>query len=415
MNETKKTSPLILVPAALLFYLVYASVMKEIKNPLSDVNGHVCVYLITFLQDGFFAGWKEVPYCMWHLPVLFLYRVLNVPLEAGAALTSGFFAAFGYLVTYWMIRRYADSRAPEVSDFAASILALGFSLAQGLYFYWLDAGERFTGIFSMNPLHNPTHMAVRPFALLCFALVVDLWGAQEDETYLGIFFPVELSRKKYNLLLAVFLFLSAMAKPVFAEMFIPAVALLMLIRLIRLAFRRDGSAAPYFRECLTMLLCAVPALVYILFQFLAYFFWGGSYASDGSFAVTRWMEVWHLFSDNVLLSILCGMAFPIYMIVIDASFFIRHRIGRLSLAGYGIGLLEAACLGESGVKLSHGDFLWPMMCGMLLLFMSATLHALQLEHSPVIGKGRRALVWVGWTLLLAHVFCGITYLYTLLV
>jgi hypothetical protein len=127
------------------------------------------------------------------------------------------------------------------------------------------------------------------------------------------------------------------------------------------------------------------------------------------------MEVWHLFSDNVLLSILCGMAFPIYMIVIDASFFIRHRIGRLSLAGYGIGLLEAACLGESGVKLSHGDFLWPMMCGMLLLFMSATLHALQLEHSPVIGKGRRALVWVGWTLLLAHVFCGITYLYTLLV
>ncbi|MCR4896638.1 MAG: hypothetical protein K5891_07695 [Lachnospiraceae bacterium] len=435
MNRKKYENFTMLLPAAVLFALLYRTVMQEIANPLSDVNGHVYVYILGFLQDGFLSGWKEVPYCMWHLPVLFLYKVCGVPLANGAGLVSGFFAALGYLVTYDLIRRYAERRNLGVSPLMSALISFSFSLVQGIYVDFWDAGERFSGIFSMNPLHNPTHMAVRPFAMLCFALVVDLWAVTEEGKE-GLFFPVERDVKKYRILLTVMLFLSAMAKPVFAEMFVPAVAFTMLVRWIAKCTRKEEGKA-YFAECLRMLLCAVPALVYILLQFLAYFMWGGSYGSDGGFTVTSWMEVWSLFSDNVLLSILCGMAFPIYILLLSGKWFLENAMGRLALVGYGIGLLEAALLGEGGVKLSHGDFLWPMMCGMLLWWLAALLRLLELEglqgatavtapkaadettpardaRAGAAPNLRNALLCGAWLLFLAHVIFGFLYLRTLM-
>jgi hypothetical protein len=378
MNRKENEKLIMLLPAAVLFALMYRIVMQELINPLSDMNGHVYVYILGFLQDGFWSGFKEVPYLLWHLPVLVMYRFLHIPLENGAGLVSGFFAAFGYLVTYDLIRRFSEKKGLEIGPLTNAAVSFGFSVVQGIYVDFWDAGERFNGIFSMNPLHNPTHMAVRPFAMLCFALVADLWTVEKGGE--GSFFAVERDPKKYKWLLMLYLFLSAMAKPVFAEMFVPAVAFTMLVRWICKMVRKEDAKA-YFGECLQMLLCAVPALLYILLQFLAYFAWGGSYGSDGGFTLTHWMEVWSLFSENVLLSILCGMAFPIWILVISGKSFLREEMGRLALIGYGIGLLEAALLGESGVKLSHGDFLWPMMCGMLLWWLAALLQLLRLEKS----------------------------------
>ncbi|MCR4895606.1 MAG: hypothetical protein K5891_02405 [Lachnospiraceae bacterium] len=414
MNRKENEKLIMLLPAAILFALMYRIVMRELQNPLSDMNGHVYVYILGFLQDGFWEGFKEVPYLLWHLPVLAMYRFLHIPLENGAGLVSGFFASFGYLVTYDLIRRFSEKKGLGIGPLTAAAVSFGFSVAQGIYVDFWDAGERFNGIFSMNPLHNPTHMAVRPFALLCFALVADLWAVTEEGKE-GTFFPVERNVKKYRILLSVLLFFSAMAKPVFAEMFVPAVAFTMLARWIVKCIRKEDGKA-YFGECLRMLLSAVPALLYILLQFLAYFAWGGSYGSDGGFTVTRWMEVWSLFSDNILLSVLCGMAFPIFMCVLSGRWFVKNAMGRLALTGYGIGLLEAALLGESGVKLSHGDFLWPMMCGMLLWWLVALLRLLELESAERENAGslRSVLLSGAWLLFLAHVIFGVIYLRSLM-
>ena len=58
---------------------------------------------------------------------------------------------------------------------------------------------------------------------------------------------------------------------------------IMLYRLLKLCVRKDERKTEYFRHCVYTFLCALPALFYILLQFLAYFFWGGSYGADGSF------------------------------------------------------------------------------------------------------------------------------------
>lgn len=408
-RKAREVFPVIFL-GVVLAYLMYLVAMNQLPSSLTDFNGHTYVYLPLFNKETWVQGWKAVPYCMWHLGVLALNHVLHIPLEASAAYVTAFFYVFAYLVMYWMIVRYTAACGEATGPVKAGAVAFGMSVAQALYFYWLDGGDRFLGCFSMNPLHNPTHMTVRPFVLLCFCLVCDIWGRQKDETYCGIFFHVERGLKRYYFYLAVILFLSSLAKPVFVEMFIPAVALLMLGEWIGRIRKKDGSASVYFKHCLRMLLCAVPTLMYVLLQFLAYFLWGGSYETDGSIIITKWMEVWSMFSDNILLSIGLGMAFPLFMILINGHFFVKNDMGRLALTGYGIGILEAALLGESGSKLSHGDFLWPMMCGMLIMWMVAILRLLTLERMQTDTKGRQFVLDLAWVLFCFHILMGLLYI-----
>lgn len=414
-TEEKKKQPdredmVVILFGILLAWLIFRIVLKELPETLSDYNGHTYVYLPMFNRTTWFQGWKTVPYCLWHLCVLGLNHILRVPLEVSAAYVTSAFHLFAYFVLYWMIRRYTEHFSGKASAWKAAMLAFGLSVVQGLYFSWLDAGGRFLGIYSMNPIHNPTHMSVRGFGLLCFCLVYDIWGAQRDPAYQGVFFRVEKGLKKYYGLLASVLFLTAMSKPVFAEMFVPAVGIIMLYRLLNLCVKKDDRRAEYFRHCVYTFLCALPALFYILLQFLAYFFWGGSYGADGSFMVTKWMEVWSMYSENIILSVALGMAFPLWVILIDADFFLRDDLGILALTGYLTGFLEAALFGEGGSKLSHADFLWPMMCGMMLVWVTAMLHFLVLEGRQNGGVKQRAVINAGWLLFGFHVLCGLLYI-----
>ena len=159
-----------------------------------------------------------------------------------------------------------------------------------------------------------------------------------------------------------------------------------------------------------MLYCAVPALVFILIAFLAYFLFGGSYGADGSFMITKWMEVWSMFTDNVLLSMALGMAFPLFLIMIDVRFFWKDNMGKLALTGYIVGFLEAALLGEGGIKLSHADFIWPMMSGMLLMWMASVLHLLKLEKEHGDTRAKCVLIDVAWVIFCLHVLCGLLYI-----
>ena len=78
--------------------------------------------------------------------------------------------------------------------------------------------------------------------------------------------------------------------------------------------------------------------------------------------------------------------------------------------GYIIGFLEAALLGEGGIKLSHADFIWPMMSGMLLMWMTSTLHLLKLEKEQVDTKGKCILIDGAWVIFCLHVLCGLLYI-----
>lgn len=411
MKKEKSDLLIVCLFGTLLAYITYAFVLASFHG-LSDYSGHTYVFIPLFTKENWIQGWMATPHCMWHLTLILIHYLLLVPVENAAAYATCIYMLFTYFVMYWMLRRITEAAGGTDSSARIGLLSFCMCIIQGLYFPWLDAGDRYLGIFSMNPIHNPTYMCMKGFSLICFCLVCDIWGKQKDENYRGIFFRVEKGLKRYYIYLAVMLFLSVLAKPTFAEMFIPAVAFLMLGELIRRLVKKDGSAKPYFRHCLITLSCAVPALLYILVQSLAYFIWGGSYGGDGeSLIITELFEVWHLFSRNVGLSIGLGLAFPLFMVLIDGKYFVKSDMGRLALAGYLISVLEAALLGEGGSKLEHGNFLWPMMSGILFMFLVSVMRLLVLERQQSDTKVRRTLIGAAWFLFCLHVICGGLYIY----
>ena len=344
-----------------------------------------------------------------------MYHILRIPLEVSSAYMTIFFYLLGFFVAYWIILRFTAAMGKEENAARAAFIAFGLSVLQPIYIYWCDLGDRFLGSYSMNPIHNPTQTSMRPFAMLCFCFVYDIWNRQQDENYKGVFINMEKGLKRAYICLSVALLLSAMTKPTFAEMFVPAVGVIMLLQWLERIIKKDGSASVYFKHCLHMFLCAIPGLIYVLLAFLGYFIWGGSYGADGGFMITKWLEVWSMFTENVTLSILLGMAFPLFLILIDVRFFLKNNMGKLALVGYIIGFFEAALLGEGGSKLSHGDFIWPMMAGMLLMFMASILHLLELERTQVDTKLKRILIDIAWVIFCLHVFFGLLYFKDILV
>ena len=103
------------------------------------------------------------------------------------------------------------------------------------------------------------------------------------------------------------------------------------------------------------------------------------------------------------------MAFPLYIFLLDIRYFLKSTAGRLALIGYGISFLEASVLGEDGIRFSHGNFLWPLMSGMLLFWLAALLRLITLEHEEEYTGFRKGLILFGWFLYFCHVFCGFTF------
>lgn len=405
------------LPAILAFilaYITYRFVIADISDIYSDYNGHLYIYLPMYTKNNLATAWQTVPYFMWHFTVIALNKFMKIPLESAAGFASGIYAVFSYSVIYWMLNCYEFFRKKTASCTRNAIITFCLCVVQGLYFPWLNVAGHYSGIFSMNPFHNPTQMCVQGLSLLCFALVFDIWGAQENENYVGCFFRVERGLKQYYIMLAVLLFLSVIAKPTFAEMFIPAVGIIMLVKWIILLIKKEGAKDYFLKKLLTTFFCALPSLGYMMLQFLDYFVFAGSYGESGNVIITKFGEVWSMFTENIFLSIILGMAFPILILVMDPRFFIKNRLGLLALVGYIIGTLEALLLGESGEKLSHGDFLWPMMSGMLILWITATMHLFEMSENvgdiPVRKKGtilKKIILACCYFLFAAHAFCGL--------
>ena len=394
--------------ALALCYFMYGVAIRELPRDLSDYSGHVYVYIATFTGESALKGWMMSPYFLWHAVVLFFKTVLKLPIEVSAAASSCIFYLASYFVTVFMTEKWGSHKGLSFSASFTGFFSFALTMIQPIWLSYLDAGaSRSVGVFSFNPLYSPTHMAARPFALLCFMLMIDLMElARERESF---FFG--LGRIKTLAVLSILLFISAAAKPVFAEMFIPAVGIMMLTECVVSFVRNKECGRKYLKEFLLPAFCAaVPTIVFILAMFFLFINMGGSYTDTEGVVITPFLQVWSIYSENIPLSMLFMMSFPIYILIIDSKNFLRSGIGKFGTVSFIIGFLEAAFLGEGGDKLGHGNFIWPMMFGILLLWASAMLHFLTMEKKAD-SKFKRFLICIGWILIMIHVHYGFQYLF----
>lgn len=385
-----------------IYYRYAQSVMWQ--DTLSDLKEHTATAANIYLDASFFDRWLERPYMLWFLCVKGMLKFTNIFYEDAAAFVCAFFGLACFVAVFWMLNRlnkfYFGIKA---KSFIPAVLAATLSFVQPLYVAWFNA-DQYLGQFSVNPIFNAPHMAVKCFGIFAVAVSIDI--IRRNYGYKPVFFSEKVKEFWMYFILAVALFMAVFTKPTFVFMFIPAGLVYVAILLIIFLCKKDKENLKKTGSFTwKMTLACIPAGVYIIIEYVAFYFWGTS-NGDSHIAVSSLFNAWKSYSPNVFISIILGMAFPIWMVVTDFKYFWQSIEGRLSLVCYFTGMFEFALFIETGYKFGHLNFAWEYMSGMLVIFVIAAWRLMMQTLEYKGGFLAKARVCVGWFLLFMQLYSG---------
>ena len=386
--------------AVLVFVLYYRMAYAFcIDQGLQDIKEHAKFAQDFYLNpDVFFKTWLKVPHMLWHLIVKFFQSRVHMPLWESASFTFALFGVFSFVVTVWflygLLRTYTGQKKLGLASLGSASLAfLG-----PLVMEWFADG--YMGQFTPNPMHNPTHMACKGFGLLAMMAGIDIirhYRGQETVFFKG---------KRLYLYFSLFSFFSALAKPTFMYMLLPAGIIIVFHDLFKSAREETPPVKTVWNAAWKLAVATLPTCAYILTEYVALFYFGTE--QDTSVVLTKPLEVWHFFSLNVPKSILLGMCFPIWMLLTNLGYFYKTVEGRLSVLGYMMGVLEFSVLAESGSRKDAGNFAWCMMAGMTIFFAVSVCRLMLSTMQQKCGARHTAYVIFSWFLLFLHVYSGLS-------
>ncbi len=403
----KKNSVSLMI-LALLGVMVYAYYFnKGFQLAVSPI--HCDMYAHIGFAENFYLNpteflkyWLKVPYCLWHLIVKTLSSRLGVELYHAGAFVFAVFGVLAYTVNTLLVYSVIKSLHYRHDTEFAAVLGAALCFVGPYNIDYL--GDAYLIAFSPNPMHNPTHMAVKAFGMLTFMAGVDMMRDYRSEERL--FFP---GIRKLPLLFGLFLFLSTVTKPTFMYMLLPAGVITVLTDLCISLIRKKKESLPRIgRTVLRFFLASVPALIYLFIEYLAFYYWGNS-AYHSSVIFTRPLTVWHFTAINVPMAILIGMCFPLFMFLTDIRYFLSSAEGRLAAVGYAVGVLEFSVLAESGAGMDAANFAWCMMAGMTVFFAVGLSRLAFLTLDGEASVASKIRITAAWVLFGLHIYGFLSY------
>ena len=392
--------------AVIIFTIIYKYALNQLHSEsVNDLNAHT-QWAESIHLNGLWTTWLNIPYLLWHLCVKSCIIFFKMPTEAASAFTHGFFAAFSCLVNFYLLDRTGQKLTGKDIGVAAALASGALGIVTALYVPWFNPNQ-YNGQFSINPIFNPTHMAVKPFGVICFMLAVDMLLAYKGKERL--YFEGIKSVRVLYVLFSFFLLLSAFTKPTFMYMLLPAGVIYLLIDLAQALWKRDGSWKKVWSFMWRIACASLPAIIYLFFEYAAFYLWGDT-SDDVGVAIYPFLTGWRIYSPDVSRSLRLSMAFPLWMGFTNLRYFCKSVEGRLALIGYATGTLEFSFFVETGSRFTHLNFAWPMMSGMLLFWVISTARLIGITAAPGEHKGNTAIVLVGWILLFVHFFSGLYYI-----
>lgn len=324
-----------------------------------ELNRHILHYMSEYIS-----------YPLWHVVVKFIYKFFHFGIEISTAIATALFNCFaGWSILYAWDRlgsRPLPARTKVI--WAVCILLMGPLYAPDFCRnYYLGQG---TG----NVWHNPTHIAVKGLAILCFVWIVRLVNEE-----------IQHKRGEY-VLLSILLFLSALAKPSFLQAMIPGLGLYFIIELLR-----DG-----FKKHIVHFLCIaatfIPSVVLLAWQLIVNFYVSTEmYTLGGAgigIAFGAFLSEW---SDNLFISFLLALAFPLFVLLIDAKRLLKDVSIRIVIC-YGLcAWLEAAFLYEKGVRMRDGNWTWGYNLFLLVIWMLFIIKYLDMLQDEAISTKKRMI------------------------
>ncbi len=331
-----------------VFYLtIFLIVIFLTTNQLTGPNYHSDLSAHTSFIKQYFEGKVYIPHPVWHTLVHYMTDItLNVKFAA-SIVTALFVILWIYIVqmlyTYFVGK---DRKDIYLYLFLFIIFIIGPAFVPAFTKYVI------AGTGGPNIWNNVTLITVKPFAIL--TVFFTILSLEKKNTY-------------YYIIGAVSLLISIFAKPSFVIAFLPALALLILIKKM---YTKENII--YF---VSLSLISVGALAY---QFL------NTFGEGKGKIVISFLGVWSVSSPCILISILLAIMFPLLYTVLNFNYVKKNNYVILMWFMTFISIIYAAFLAEQGPRFYHGNFFWSYMISLALLYVFTIID--YFKNIPYINK-----------------------------
>jgi hypothetical protein len=284
---------------------------------------------------------------------------------------------FTVLIIYFWIgkaeRKYWDWLRASVAvslTFVAPVMLLAFW--DGSYYY---------GYIGLANYHNPTIHLLKPFALLSF-MYASRAAAGERSKWGSI------------ALAAFWMILSSWIKPNYTFAILPALGLVIGIRLWQ-RIRVDWK----------MMLFGffLPGLLSLFFQWLIAYYYG----DPGEGIIFAPFQVEGAYSHNLALKFFLSALFPLLILIIARRSLLKDSNLLVGWTGFLVGGAQFYLLAEGGERMLHGNFRWS---GQIMLFLLFAVTARWLLKEKILaGRMQLSEKVISYSAYLAHLAGGVAY------
>lgn len=328
---------------------------------------------------------------LWHICLRFVQALIHCrPATAG-----GIVVGLCYAAMFLIVCRFLLQNTPGLTLTGAALASLAVHLCCALWIPPFNPNP-FVGQGSPNIWHNPTIIMVKPLSLLLFLMIMKEMETCRKEQFDHLI-PVWKC-----LIMAVLLVLCNLAKPCFAQIFYPAIFILMILWLFLYRGKNFFMALELFVTCL-------PSVLLLGMQYITAFH---SSAASRNGTQTEGIifapfVVAGLRTKSIPVSILLAVAFPLFTTIV-ALLLRKHSWTRFfSWIMYLCGLAEKLLLAEGGSRLTHGNLAWGYNLSLYFIFVVGMWDWLKIRRDTK-NLGIRI---TGSLLLFWHLFSGCWYLF----
>lgn len=374
IKYTDKVFWIILIVETLILFNFYLMMITAADNP---PHLNLAKVLFTNNPENLSYPVQAAAYPLYHLSTKVLAVMLDGRYELAGAMILTCANVFAICIVRKLLKKYINRPTlfcRWIID-AVSISCIFFGTLRGP----LTDGRFYKDQGSANPWHNPTITFVRPFGLMTYYWFTAAFEKMKNE---------EECRKEL-LMFSVFSLLSALAKPSYTIVLLPAAGILVFFYWIRDLKKNFGAA-------MRMLAAAAPALLIELYYVYSQIGSGGSGKIEialGSFSNFSFIDVIRV----------SAAAFPIplfLLVVCRRGQMFRDEFMQLAYITLLIGWIQMFTLTNG----PHGDFSW----GYDLSVGLATVMSVGYVLNRLYGKWK---MYAAGTIYAMQVLAGLHYFY----
>lgn len=307
-----------------------------------------------------------------------LLGLLNKLPNAGVVIAL-FLTSFMWLsvyITKLLFSQIDKKMSTEASWFWAWITHMVYPL--------LFLNESLRGVYNCNIVHNSTYQGMKPFMLLTFLFTIKII---DDYRYDGI-------KVKDWLLIAGSLFMATLMKPNFTVGF--AVTLLCFLIV---DFFKDPKKR--FLRCVALGTTVFPSFFIVLYQ-------QNMSLNTESQVAFGFFKAFYATNNYPITGLLVSLAFPLLCLIFNYKDLKEDRYYSFAWINFLVNFLIAAFLYETGIRLTHGNFMWGLSASLGILYVVSIVKYIELVRKKSMTQVIVLSMFLGM-----HLFSWFRYMFEL--